>query len=111
MTWQARSFLYVSPDAVLTRHVQAVTGFSWGFTISQHDIALAPPAALPPDTWDSYLNLLRTDYPGWIFDNGYPSALSPCLVAPAMPRPAQHSSGQDEKGSRCRRRLEKFERR
>ena len=41
MTWEAHSFLCVSPDAVLTRHVQAITGFSWGFTISQHDITLA----------------------------------------------------------------------
>ena len=30
MTWQCRSYLYVSPDAVVSRRVQAVTGFSWG---------------------------------------------------------------------------------
>jgi len=71
MTWEAHSFLCVSPDAVITRHVQAITGFSWGFTISQHDISLAQPAMLGPEAWDSHLDLLRTDYPDWIFDTGY----------------------------------------
>jgi hypothetical protein len=71
MTWEAHSFLCVSPDAVLTRHVQAIAGFSWGFTISQQHITLAQPAPLAPEAWDSHLDLLRTDYPDWIFDRGY----------------------------------------
>ena len=29
MDWLAHSFLCVSPDAVLTRHVQAIAGFTW----------------------------------------------------------------------------------
>jgi hypothetical protein len=72
MTWEAHSFLCVSPDAVLTRHVQAVAGFSWGFTINHQDIIFTPPAALGPKTWDSHLDLLRASYPGWSFDSGYP---------------------------------------
>jgi hypothetical protein len=56
---------------VLTRHVQAIAGFSWGFTISQQHITLAQPAPLAPEAWDSHLDLLRTDYPDWIFDRGY----------------------------------------
>jgi hypothetical protein len=71
MTWEAHSFLCVSPDAVLTRHVQAVAGFSWGFTVSQHNITFARPAALGPQAWDSHLDLLATNYPDWIFDRGY----------------------------------------
>jgi hypothetical protein len=69
MTWKAHSFLCVSPDAVLTRHVRAVAGF----TISHQDITFAPPAALGPETWDSHLDLLRPSYPEWIFDSGYPA--------------------------------------
>ena len=72
MTWEAHSFLCVSPDAVLTRHVQTVAGFSWGFTINHQHITLAPPAALEAETWDSHLDLLRASYPDWIFDSGYP---------------------------------------
>jgi hypothetical protein len=42
------SFLCACPDAVLTRHVQTMAGFSWGFTINHHDITFARPAALGP---------------------------------------------------------------
>jgi hypothetical protein len=63
LAWEAHSFLCVSPDAVTTRHVQAIAGFSWGFTITHGDITFAPPAALRPEAWDSHLDLLRTDYP------------------------------------------------
>jgi hypothetical protein len=71
MAWEANSFLCVSPDAVLTRQVQAIVGFSWGFTISNEDITFSPPTALEPGLWDSHLDLLRTSYPDWIFDSGY----------------------------------------
>jgi hypothetical protein len=37
MTWQAHSFLCIAPDAVLTRRVQAIAGFSWGFAIDHQD--------------------------------------------------------------------------
>jgi len=59
---------------VLTRHVQAVAGFSWGFTITRQAFVFARPAAAGPQTWDSHLGLLRASYPDWIFDSGYLSA-------------------------------------
>jgi hypothetical protein len=71
MAWEAHSFLCVSPDAVITRHVQAIAGFSWGFTITHGDITFGSPAALRTEAWDSHLDLLRTDYPEWTFDEGY----------------------------------------
>jgi hypothetical protein len=74
MSWEAHSFLRVAPDAVLTRRVQAIAGFSWGFAINHHDIRFARPAALGPQAWDGHLDLLSTGYPDWIFDNGYLSA-------------------------------------
>ena len=73
MAWEADSFLCVGPDAVLTRQVQAIAGFSWGFTISREEITFAPLVALESEAWDSQLNLLRTSYPSWNFDNGYVS--------------------------------------
>ena len=76
MTWQAHSFLCISPDAVLTRHVQAIVGFTWGFAIDHRDITFARPAALGPEAWDSHLDLLRASYPDWTFDSGYLSALT-----------------------------------
>lgn len=73
MDWECHSYLCVSPDAVLSRRVQAVAGFSWGFTVAGHDIAFAGPAPLGSATWDDHLGLLRASYPSWAFDNGYVS--------------------------------------
>ena len=71
LAWAAHSFLCVSPDAVITRRVQAVAGFSWGFTIERQEFTFARPAALGPGAWDGHLGLLRASYPGWAFDSGY----------------------------------------
>jgi hypothetical protein len=77
MAWEAHSFLCISPDAVLTRHVQAVIGFSWGFTITHQAIASTQPTTLGPGTWESHLDLLKTSYPNWTFDSGYLSGQPP----------------------------------
>jgi hypothetical protein len=71
MTWECHSYLCISPDAVLSRRVQAVAGFSWGFTIAGGDITFARAVALGPAAWDGHLALLRTSYPSWTFDAGY----------------------------------------
>jgi hypothetical protein len=71
MAIEARSFLCVSPDAVLTRCVQVIVDFSWGFTITGAEIGLTRPAALSPQAWDRHLDLLRIRYPGSTFDGGY----------------------------------------
>jgi hypothetical protein len=56
---------------VLTRQVRAITGFSWGFTITGDEIDLTQPATLHPQAWDEHLDLLRADYPGWSFEAGF----------------------------------------
>ena len=71
MDWEAHSFLCVSPDAVITPRVQAIAGFSWGFTIAGSQFTFAVPAPLGPAAWDSHLDLLRSSYPAWSFDAGY----------------------------------------
>ena len=71
VVWRAHSFLCVSLDAVLTRHVRAVAGFSWGFDISGGDITIAGPVPLEPTSWDEHLTFLTTSYPSWAFDPGY----------------------------------------
>jgi hypothetical protein len=71
MEWEAHSFLCISPDAVLTRRVQAIAGFRWGFGIAGGEIGLTPPAPLRSPAWDRHLGILRTSYPDWEFDAGY----------------------------------------
>jgi hypothetical protein len=68
MVWRAHSFLCVSPDAVITRRVQAVAGFSWGFDLAAGHIEPAPIVRLDGTAWDAVLGLLRQSYPSWAFD-------------------------------------------
>jgi hypothetical protein len=70
MLWRAHSFLCVSPDAVLTRRVQAIAGFSWGFDISKGVITVVDPQPLDAPNWDEHLALLTFSYPNWAFDRG-----------------------------------------
>ncbi len=53
-TWEAHSFLCVSPDAVMTRHVQAIAGFGWGFTVADSHVTIPLPEA-GPDDWTAIL--------------------------------------------------------
>jgi hypothetical protein len=73
MTWECHSYLCISPDAVLSRRVQAVAGFSWGFTMAEGDIEFTRVTQLGPAAWDSHLSLLRARHPSWTFDGGYVS--------------------------------------
>lgn len=96
MAWQARSFLCVSLDAMLTRLVQAIAGFGWGFTITGADIAIAPPAILGPGAWDGHLDLPAPHCPAqmtessWLAHNG--SFCAPQLMSHRGGLPA-HSGG------------------
>jgi hypothetical protein len=71
MVWEAHCFLCISPDAVLTRRVQALCGFSWGFAVEPPQIRFTDPELLAAKAWDAHLDLLRASYPNWRFDEGY----------------------------------------
>jgi len=71
MTWECHSYLCISSDAVLSRRVEAVAGFSWGFKIADGDFTFISAAQLGPSAWDGQLGLLRASYPSWAFDEGY----------------------------------------
>jgi len=71
MTWECHSYLCISPDAVVSRRVQAIAGFSWGFTIAGADITFTRAVPLGSAAWDRHLGLLCASYPSWTFDGGY----------------------------------------
>jgi hypothetical protein len=55
---------------VLSKHVQAVAGFSWGFEVTPSGIGFAPPRSLAANDWNDHLPLLRRSYPAWTFAEG-----------------------------------------
>jgi len=70
LTWQARSYLAVTSDAVISAEALPVAGFSWGFGISRAGITIEPPALLDIASWADHVGLLESEHPGWRFTSG-----------------------------------------
>ena len=65
--WTAEAFLVISPDAVMTRVVQPVCGFRWGYS-TEGELTLALPLAeIEPAAWLDACTVLRERYPSWTF--------------------------------------------
>ena len=71
VTWDADSFLVHSPDGVLSRIVNAITGFKWGYRIQRGQVAVLPLAIAKESDWDRNLNDLRGRYPTWEFGSSW----------------------------------------
>lgn len=69
ITWQARSFLCASPDAVMSRVALPLCAFTWGFAIDQDgsDPRITGPEPLGLASWNEHLDLLETAHPAWRF--------------------------------------------
>lgn len=67
LVWQARSYLSVTPDAVLTRAAIPLLAFSWGFQIEAGSVTLEPPAHLDIAHWTEHLVVLEDAHPDWCF--------------------------------------------
>lgn len=71
MIWRARSYLCVSPDAVMTRAAEPLCAFAWGFDVDANgSIKLMGPSPLDLTTWKEHVELLRSLYPCWAFLDG-----------------------------------------
>jgi hypothetical protein len=67
VTWQARSYLAVTSDAVITKQAVPIAGFTWGFRISGSIVAIEPPGQLDLRSWEDHIDLLEQERPGWHF--------------------------------------------
>jgi hypothetical protein len=67
MSWECHSFLCFLPDAVLSRNVRAITGFSWGFDIRAETISIYDPVRLDAEAWNHHVSVLRDAHPNWTF--------------------------------------------
>src|SRR4051794_28322763 len=65
--FSARSFLCVAPDAVVSRVVHPIAGFSWGFDVVDSDITIRAPQLIELSMWNSHLPVMGRDYPTWEF--------------------------------------------
>jgi hypothetical protein len=65
LTWTARSYLAITPDAVMTRRVVPIVAFAWGFRITERTVAIDAPTPLELDTWSDHAPVLAREYPDW----------------------------------------------
>lgn len=65
--WMADAFLTASPDALMTRAIEPLCGFSWGYTTPGERPNLLPPVPVEPAAWSSARSVLTTRYPSWNF--------------------------------------------
>jgi hypothetical protein len=71
LDWTAHSFLCLLAGEAKESEIQAVLGFSWGFSIRGERISLTPPAPQSEAEWDRHAELLAGDFPAWRFATGY----------------------------------------
>lgn len=65
--WSAHAFLVASPDAVMTKEVRPVCGFSWGFSNTGLDPEAAPVRPIGDEAWSAARDVLARSYPAWSF--------------------------------------------
>ena len=70
LDWLARSFLCYVPDNLLSKHVKPILGFQWGFWIEDSEPRVKQLEQIDLEkTWNEHLDLFRTSFPGWKFDD------------------------------------------
>jgi hypothetical protein len=63
VTWVADAFLTVTPDALMTKIVQPVCGFRWGFKTSQNSSEFLPLEPTDVKAWYRARKILQDRYP------------------------------------------------
>jgi hypothetical protein len=65
--FRANTFLAFSPDAVISREVEPLCGFSWGYDVHAGQPSVQPLEVDGIRHWPDATALLRTHCPGWTF--------------------------------------------
>ena len=74
LEWVAHSFLATTPlnevAEMRARRVVPLAGFSWGFTETTSSVILSNIEVLRDHAWRMHLEVLRQEYPMWVFSEG-----------------------------------------
>jgi hypothetical protein len=69
--WHAWTFLTATPDALMTRVLEPVCGFRWGYSINGGRPALGELAAATGSDWIESVTEFRSRYPNWEWREGF----------------------------------------
>lgn len=68
VAWHADTFLTVTPDLLMSKIVQPVCSFQWGYDVSSSGQVQPRPAVQQElDVWQQLVPLLESDCPDWEF--------------------------------------------
>jgi hypothetical protein len=67
LSWKAHAFLCAVPDGVLSKVVEPVAGFEWGFEVAADAISIDRPRSLEPTVWTEHVAQLEASFPRWDF--------------------------------------------
>ncbi|HEV8340430.1 MAG TPA: hypothetical protein VGR25_12365 [bacterium] len=71
VTWDADSFLVHTPDGVLSRVINSICGFKWGYLVREGKVEPLPLTLADESDWDRNLPDLRRRYPTWTFGSSW----------------------------------------
>ena len=71
LDWVAHSFLCFAPTHPMAKEVEAVTGFSWGFTMVSGEVEIAPIQILQACDWSRHLTDMTESLPSWKFSDSH----------------------------------------
>ncbi len=66
--WEALTFLTQTPDGLMTRRVEVILGFRWGYEIERDSPTPIPPVLAEPQDWRYAKARLEAEFPTWAFD-------------------------------------------
>jgi hypothetical protein len=76
VTWKADSFLVHTPDALMTRVIHGLCGFTWGYAVAHGKVRPDPLTITTEMEWQRNLVDLGSRYPTWSFGSSW-SSLDP----------------------------------
>lgn len=65
--WSAHAFLVASPDALMTKEIRLVCGFSWGFSNLGPEPEAEGVRTIGQEEWSAARGVLAGRYPAWNF--------------------------------------------
>jgi hypothetical protein len=71
VTWDADAFLVHTPDAVLSRDIRAICGFTWGYRLKGAKPTVVPLTAATESDWERNVVDLERRYPSWVFESSW----------------------------------------
>jgi len=67
VTWRACTFLTATPDALMTKVIEPVVGFTWGYDLVGGAVAVVDLAPASDEDWQLARTELARELPGWTF--------------------------------------------